>query len=77
MAAVASGQFTFDTETLELSRNGERVELAPKPGKLLKALIAAAPGIVTREEARQLLWPQASSGRKPALPQIPEHLFQV
>jgi len=49
--------FEFDPETLELFGDGSRIDLAPKPGLLLKAMIAAAPGIVTRDNAQSLLWP--------------------
>ena len=51
------GRFSFNAETLELFDGDNRIPLAPKPGTLLAALIRAAPGIVTREEAQNALWP--------------------
>lgn len=53
------GSFRFDMETLELFENGERKPLAPKPAALLRALIKAAPKLITRDEAQRILWGDA------------------
>ncbi|HEX2831881.1 MAG TPA: winged helix-turn-helix domain-containing protein [Thermoanaerobaculia bacterium] len=53
---LAFGPFTLDARTLELSRDGEIVSIAPQPARLLAALAARAGELVTREELRQRVW---------------------
>ena len=57
MTAVAFDRFRFDLDSLELFSDGERIDLAPKPGILLRGLIESAPNMLTREDAQALLWP--------------------
>src|SRR5208282_5796083 len=50
------GPFEFDTETLELSREGLRIRLQSQPAQVLKHLIEHADRIVSREDLRQAIW---------------------
>jgi DNA-binding winged helix-turn-helix (wHTH) protein/TolB-like protein len=50
------GLFEFDTETLELSREGVRVRLQSQPAQVLKYLIEQADRIVSRDDLRQAIW---------------------
>ena len=50
------GVFTFDVDTLELSRNGRPIRLQPQPARVLATLLAHAGRTVTREELRAAVW---------------------
>jgi len=57
------GEFEFRPETGELCRagagaGGDRVRLPPQPSQLLDLLAARGGQLVTREEIRDLLWPE-------------------
>lgn len=52
----AFGAFVFDALRRELRRNGDRIELNPQPARLLEALLARAPEIVSRETLQRELW---------------------
>ena len=55
-AVCRFGNFELDTRTLELSKSGERIKLAPQPARML-ALLASRPGeLVSRDEIRRELW---------------------
>jgi TolB-like protein/Flp pilus assembly protein TadD len=53
---VRFGAFEFDAHSLELRRAGRPLALAPQPAQLLRALIARAGDVVSREELRSELW---------------------
>ncbi len=50
------GTFTFDSGSLELSREGRPVRLEPQPARALAVLLARAGEVVTREELRAAIW---------------------
>ena len=50
------GLFEFDTETLELRREGVRIRLQSQPAQVLKYLIEQADRIVSRDDLRQAIW---------------------
>jgi DNA-binding winged helix-turn-helix (wHTH) protein/TolB-like protein len=50
------GVFEFDTDRLELSRDGRPVHLQPQPAQVLRALVINAGRTVTRDELRQAVW---------------------
>jgi len=50
------GNYELDRRTLELSKSGEKIKLAPQPARML-ALLASRPGeLVSRDEIRRELW---------------------
>ena len=51
------GDFELDPATRELRRGGERVPLAPKALRLLELLLERRPAAVSRQEIRDMLWP--------------------
>jgi DNA-binding winged helix-turn-helix (wHTH) protein len=51
------GPFEFDSAARRLLRLGEPVHLTPKAFDLLRVLIDAAPGVVTKKELHAKLWP--------------------
>lgn len=51
------GEFVFDGEARELTRNGEAVHLAPKAFDLLGVLIAECPRALRKQELQDRLWP--------------------
>jgi DNA-binding winged helix-turn-helix (wHTH) protein len=51
------GSFEFDAARRQLSRDGRDVHLTPKAFDLLKALIDAAPSVVTKSDLHRRLWP--------------------
>jgi len=53
------GPFEADLRTGELWRDGTRIPLQDKPFQLLVALVERPGELVTREELRQRLWPEA------------------
>ncbi|MEP7362940.1 MAG: winged helix-turn-helix domain-containing protein [Acidobacteriota bacterium] len=50
------GTFEFDAQTGELRRDGAAVRLQAQPAAVLRALLARAGGVVTREELRKVVW---------------------
>jgi len=54
---VTFEEFTLDTGTRELSRNGRPMTLTPKAFELLAMLIANRPQVVTKTELQERLWP--------------------
>jgi len=57
---VAFFDFEFDSRLRHLTRNGAIVGLTPKAALLLEALIASAPGPVSRETLYERLWQDVS-----------------
>ena len=51
------GDFEFDPRLGELRRHGHKVKLREQPSQILMLLLARPGDLVTREEARQALWP--------------------
>lgn len=58
-ARVRFGPFEADLRTGELWRDGARIPLQDKPFQLLAALLRRPGELVTREELRDQLWPEA------------------
>jgi DNA-binding winged helix-turn-helix (wHTH) protein len=54
------GEFQADLERGELHQNGQRVKVQAKLFQALVVLLGRAGEIVTREEVRRQLWPEAS-----------------
>jgi DNA-binding winged helix-turn-helix (wHTH) protein/TolB-like protein len=54
---VQFGPFTFDSESLALSKHGSAVRFQPQPARVLAALLRRAGNVVSREELRQEVWP--------------------
>jgi DNA-binding winged helix-turn-helix (wHTH) protein len=59
---VRFGEFVFDGAARELSREGRRLELAPKALSLLEALLAERPRALSRAELSDRLWPDTAMG---------------
>src|SRR5215471_5405645 len=53
---VRFGVFTFDTDHLELRREGRRVRLQHQPARVLSLLLARSGQMVTRDELRASIW---------------------
>ena len=51
------GDWEFELTGLQLQRHGRVVKLQEQPARLLAVLVERAPGLVTREELRERLWP--------------------
>jgi DNA-binding winged helix-turn-helix (wHTH) protein/TolB-like protein len=61
MAQRASfGLFDFDPATGELRREGRPVRLQPQPAKVLAVLVERAGETVSRDELRQIVWPEGT-----------------
>jgi TolB-like protein/DNA-binding winged helix-turn-helix (wHTH) protein/Tfp pilus assembly protein PilF len=54
--------FELSLQSGELRRNGIRIKLQDQPFKVLVALLERPGQVVTREELRQLIWPEQSVG---------------
>src|SRR5580693_5695495 len=54
--------FEVDLEAGEVWKAGRRLKLQDQPFKVLAALLERPGQIVTREELRQLIWPEQSFG---------------
>jgi DNA-binding winged helix-turn-helix (wHTH) protein/TolB-like protein len=50
------GTFVFDTDALDLRRDGRIVRLEPQPARALALLLARAGEVVTRAELRAAIW---------------------
>lgn len=62
-AGVRFGPFRFDEQTGELWRDDDTpvvIRLPPQPARLLSHLIDKRPQLVSRDEIRQLLWPDVA-----------------
>lgn len=57
LGTVHFGPFTFDRRTGELRRDGQVVDLAPQPTKVLALLLSRPGQLVTRDELRLHIWP--------------------
>src|SRR4030081_518199 len=69
MRSVATGKrlavfasFEFDLGTLELKKNGVRLRLEDKPGRVLACLLQRTGGAVDRADLIKVLWPEESHG---------------
>ncbi len=63
---IRIGEFCFDPTTGELKKresppDEQSVRIPPQPAQLLKLMIDCSPGIITREEIQQALWPGVTS----------------
>ena len=56
MTTYSFDEFSFNCETLTLQKNGIDVTLRHQPAKLLKYLLEAAPGIVSRQTLQSEIW---------------------
>ena len=54
---IRFGPFTIDSETRQLFRDSEELHLSPKAFDLLETLIARRPGVVTKPDLFQRIWP--------------------
>ena len=54
---AAFGDFILDTDSRELSRNGQPVPLQPKAFQLLQILLESRPKAVAQQELYDRLWP--------------------
>ena len=57
---VRFGPFEADPGTGELRKHGIRIKLPDQPFRVLIALVGRPRGLVTRDELRQLVWPEDS-----------------
>lgn len=55
---VRFGDCTFDSETREFFRRGDRVHLSPKAFRLLELLIEARPRALAKADLLQRIWPE-------------------
>lgn len=51
------GQFTLDSDTRQLFRDGKEIHVSPKAFELLCTLIARRPGVVAKQEIFGRIWP--------------------
>src|SRR5215469_9799612 len=54
---LSFGTFKVDLKTSELRKAGTKQKLAPQPFQVLQALLERPGEVVTREQLRDLLWP--------------------
>jgi DNA-binding winged helix-turn-helix (wHTH) protein len=54
------GEFMFDARSGELCRGGSRLRLRPQPSALLEHLVKHGGEVVTREDLRDILWPNGT-----------------
>src|SRR5262245_56679493 len=57
---VRFGLFDFDPATGALAREGTPVKLQPQPARVLAVLTERAGEVVSRDELRQLIWPEGT-----------------
>ncbi len=50
------GDFSFDSQTLELRRRGEGVDIKYQPARLLKILVEHSPDMVLRQTLQNEIW---------------------
>lgn len=53
------GSLSFDTGSLELTRNGRDIRLPPIPLRILELLMRASPRVLSREEIERTVWGDA------------------
>ena len=56
MTTYSFDEFSFNCDTLTLQKNGVDILLRHQPAKLLKHLLEAAPGIVSRQTLQTEIW---------------------
>ena len=56
MTTYSFDEFSFNCDTLSLQKNGVDILLRHQPAKLLKHLLEAAPGIVSRQTLQTEIW---------------------
>jgi len=61
-ARVAFGSFEFDPGSGDLHKQGTPIRLAKQPSQILAALLRKAGEVVSRDELRQQLWRDETSG---------------
>jgi DNA-binding winged helix-turn-helix (wHTH) protein len=54
------GLFELDSGTGALSREGMPVKLQPQPARVLGVLAERAGEVVSRDELRELIWPEGT-----------------
>jgi DNA-binding winged helix-turn-helix (wHTH) protein/TolB-like protein len=59
-ARSSFGLFDFDPATGDLRREGRPVRLQPQPAKVLVVLVERAGETVSRDELRQIVWPEGT-----------------
>ena len=59
---IRFGPFEADATAGELRSNGRLIRLQEQPFQVLVALLERAGEVITREELRQRLWPDATFG---------------
>ncbi|GAA1503760.1 response regulator transcription factor [Nocardioides humi] len=75
-ARLEVGPITLDATAYSVRVNGERIaDLPLKEFELLRALMLAAPGVVTDDELRDALW--GSDGRRPGGNTIAMHVTRL
>jgi Tol biopolymer transport system component/DNA-binding winged helix-turn-helix (wHTH) protein len=57
---VRFGVFDFDLDSHALSKNGIRVRIQDQPAAILATLLSHAGQVVSRDELRQMLWPDGT-----------------
>jgi DNA-binding winged helix-turn-helix (wHTH) protein len=60
MPVYRFGEFVLDTRSGELRRGTYRVRLRPQPAAVLEYLLHRPGEVVTRDELRQVLWPEGT-----------------
>src|SRR5262245_25676495 len=59
---IRFGAFEVDPHSGELRKSGTRIRLQEQPFRVLLALLERPGELVSREELRQLIWPEESFG---------------
>jgi TolB-like protein/DNA-binding winged helix-turn-helix (wHTH) protein/Tfp pilus assembly protein PilF len=62
VAPIRFGVFELDTTSGELRRHGQRIRLPEQSFQVLRLLLDRAGDVVTREDLRKQLWPDATAG---------------
>src|SRR5581483_8068700 len=62
--AMRFGAVDFDPGRGELRREGRPVKLLPQASRVLEYLVLRAPDLVTRDELKELLWPDRPFGAR-------------
>jgi DNA-binding response OmpR family regulator len=53
---IRVADLSYDSSSLQVSRGGRRISLAPIPLRILELLIRRSPGVVRREEVEREIW---------------------
>src|SRR3989442_5021402 len=59
---LSFGPFEYDPASGELQKHGYKVKLASQPREILDALLERPGDMVSREDLRARLWPEATAG---------------